>query len=109
MIVIHFWIPTWGLAISFSCNLCLVAQFSGCHLQVGRGIVLFAAGFGQSVSRGSQGVGDSLLIPERDKERPRGEGSGVSLLTIDGRSSGKRLAKSTLLLATFSFREKVGE
>jgi hypothetical protein len=107
MIVIHFWIPIFGLAINFSYNLCLVAQFSGCHLQVGRGIVLFAAGFGQSVSRGSQGVGDSLLIPERDKERPRGEGRGISLPTIDGRSSGKRLAKSTLLFATFLLK-KVG-
>ena len=82
MIVIHFWIPTFGLAISFFYSLSLIAQFSGCHLQVGRGIVLFAAGLGQSVSRGSQGVGDSLLIPERDKERAKGRGE-RSLLTYN--------------------------
>jgi hypothetical protein len=71
--------------------------------------VLFAAGHGQRVSRGSQGVGNSFLIPQRDKERPRGEGKGISLPTRDGKSSGKRLAKSTLLFATFSSKEKVGE
>jgi len=71
--------------------------------------VLFVAGFGKRVSRGSQGVGNSLLIPQRDKERPRGEGKGVSLPTRGGKGSGKRLAKSTLLFATFSFKEKVAE
>jgi len=74
---------------------------------VGRGIVLFAAGYGKRVSRGSQGVGNSLLIPQRDEERPRGEGKGVSLPTRDGKSSGKRLAKSTLLFATFSSKENL--
>ena len=45
--------------------------------------VLFAARFGKRISRGSQGVGNSLLIPQRDKERPRGEGKGFSLPTRD--------------------------
>ena len=71
--------------------------------------MLFAAGFGQRVSRGSQGVGNSLLIPQRDKERPRGEGKGISLPTRDEKSSEKRLAKSTLLFAPFSSKEKGGE
>jgi len=63
--------------------------------------LLFAARFGKRVSRGNQGVGNSLLIPQGDEERPRGEGKGVSLPARDGKGSGKRLAESTLLLSYF--------
>jgi len=49
-------------------------------MRVGRGNVLFAAGFGKRVFRGNQGVGNSLLIPERDKGRAKWGGEG-SILT----------------------------
>ncbi len=41
--------------------------------------MLFAEGFGKGISRGNQGVGNSLLIPERDKERAKGRGEGSFL------------------------------
>jgi len=46
--------------------------------------MLFAEGLGKRVSRGNQGVGNSLLIPERDKERAkeRGEGNFLTHQTL---------------------------
>jgi len=41
--------------------------------------VLFAEEFGKKVSRSNQGVGNSLLIPERDKERAKGRRGGSFL------------------------------
>ena len=81
-----------------------------CHLQVKRDVLLSAAGLSKRVSRGSQGVGNSPLNPPKGiKRERRGERKRISLPTRDGKSSGKRLAKSTLLFATFSSKEKVGE
>jgi len=68
--------------------------------------VLFVAGFGKRVSRGSQGVGNSLLIPQRDKERPRGEGKGVSLPTRDGKGPGKDWRKARFFLLLFLIKKK---
>jgi len=49
------------------------------------------------------------LSPEGIRRERREEGKGVSLSSVYSKRQGKRLAKSTLLFAAFSFKEKVGE
>ena len=68
--------------------------------------MLFAAGFGKGISEAAKGWAILSLSLKGIRRERRGEGSGISLPTIDGRSSGKRLAKSTLLFAPFLLKKK---
>ena len=71
--------------------------------------MLFAAGFGQSVSRGSQGVGDSLLIPERDKERAKGRGERNLLTYNRWKELREEIGEKLASFCYFSSKEKGGE
>ncbi len=55
--------------------------------------MLFVAGFGKRVSRGSQGVGNSLLIPQRDEERAKGRGEGSFLTYQRWKGLGEKIGE----------------
>ena len=71
--------------------------------------MLFAEEFGKKVSRSNKGWAILSLSLKGIRRERRGEGEGVSLATRFRKRQGKRLAKSTLLFATFSSKEKVEE
>jgi len=69
--------------------------------------VLFAAGFGKGIARGNQGVGNSLLSPERDKERAKGRGEGSYPTHPDfERGKGRDWRKARFFLLLFLLKKK---
>ena len=68
--------------------------------------MLFAAGFDKRVSRGSQGVGNSLLIPQGDEERPRGEGKESPYLPEMEKAQGRDWRKARFFLLLFLVKKK---
>jgi len=72
--------------------------------------VLFARGFGKRISRGNQGWAILSLSLKGIRRGRRGTRGGEHPFPSGlGKRQEKRLAKSTLLFATFSSKEKVGE
>jgi len=87
-----------------------VTEGSYGHLRAGRGNVLFARGFGKGISRSNQGWAILSLSLKGIRRGRRGiRGREHPFPSGLGKRQEKRLAKSTLLFATFSSKEKVEE
>ena len=69
------------------------------------GHMLCGRGSGEGLSRGKQGVGNSLLIPERDKGWPR-EKEGAPLSPQTWNKTRKEMAENTFFSPSFLVEKK---